>query len=275
MDHQARARTTSSAITLVEAFRRFLRALYPQRPELANEIANIRWFHNARSNGVPDEENAAARAAFEKVNSERQSGRIRLLGSLNGEPPAEINSIDATAPRYSLDPIANVGFTEFSDLKVFEGTLEIHHRGVPQRIYRQVHCIEDDVDDIVRELAPKTAIEQPPTEDTLARTMVVAEPQLEPARLTPGRPELYDWEDFGLYAMKLLKEKGDPTEPKNQVKGWQSQEDFVRAVVDYAEKRLGEDNGPDVTTVRRRAPDWLDQFRNTEALAHIGEACAK
>ena len=274
MDQPA-GRTRSGAINPVEAFRRFLRALYPQRPEVADEISGIRWFHNARSNGVPDEEHAVACAALEKVNLERQSGRLHLLGSLNGEPPAEINSIDATAPRYSLDPAANVGFTEFSDFKVFEGTLEIHHRGVPQRIYRQVHCIENDVDDIVRELAPKTAIEQPPTEDTLARTMVVAEPQLEPARLTPGRPELYDWEDFGLCAMKLLKERGDPTEPVNQVKGWQSQEDFVRAVVGYAEKRLGEGNGPDVTTVRRRARDWLDQFRNTEALAHIGETCAK
>jgi hypothetical protein len=168
MDQQTERRTKSGTITLVEAFRRLLRALYPQRPALADEIISIRWFHTPtwngmpeeEHNGVPEEEHKAACAALEKLNAERQAGRIHLQGSLDGAPPANIPPIDAAAPRASLDPAAVAGFSDFADFKVFDGTLEIHRKGIPQRTYRQVHALADDVDAIVREIAGESTVDQ-------------------------------------------------------------------------------------------------------------------
>jgi hypothetical protein len=83
------------------------------------------------------------------------------------------------------------------------------------------------------------------------------------ARAGAGRPEQSDWEDAEMFAMELLRAKGDPANKLNQMKGWRSNTDLAKAVLEYLEKRAGKENtkAPELNTVRNRVPGWIKKYR--------------
>jgi hypothetical protein len=120
-----------------EAFRAILRAIYPQRPQLADEVTHPAWFLYTKTNNTPDAEGEAAKKAIKYFRSCVASHQIRLRGVLKtSEPPIDIDPSEA----------AN------GHLGIFDATLELRADGRPQRKYTQVYCITDDVEGAVRGL---------------------------------------------------------------------------------------------------------------------------
>lgn len=74
-----------------------------------------------------------------------------------------------------------------------------------------------------------------------------------------GRPNEHDWEEAGLFALKLLSERGDPTIERNQVEGWKSKTDLANAVLEHLK------SSPDLSTVRRKVPVWLAEFQKSQS----------
>jgi hypothetical protein len=151
----------------VEVFRRILRAIYPNRPALADEIQSYDWLlfdPNRRSvdpeiwayvggeefwrgevragEGREDEVkafNEARRRLGEFVRQEH--GKFRLRGVLDPRKPLD-----------DIDPAdAKVG-----GIDVFAEELRVFLNGKLVRTYRQVHCYEIDVDRCVAELRSET-----------------------------------------------------------------------------------------------------------------------
>ena len=145
-------------VTLVEAFRRILRAIYPDRPALADEIQSYAWplFDPNRRCVDPDlsgpflrgEEragegrddevkafNEAHRRLGEFVRQEH--GKFRLRGALHPSKPLE-----------DIDP-ADV---RDSKLDVFAGRLRVFDGNKHIKTYYRVHCYEIDMDRRVAEL---------------------------------------------------------------------------------------------------------------------------
>ena len=149
-------------VTLVEAFRRILCAIYPDRPALADEIQSYAWplFDPNRRCVDPDfvdvggerfwrgEEragegredevkafNEAHRRLGEFVRQEH--GKFRLRGALHPSKPLE-----------DIDP-ADV---RDSKLDVFAGRLRVFDGNKHIKTYYRVHCYETDLDRRVAEL---------------------------------------------------------------------------------------------------------------------------
>jgi hypothetical protein len=150
-------------VTLVEAFRRILRAIYPDRPALADEIQSYDWLlfdPNRRSvdpeiwayvggeefwrgeeragEGRVDEVKAfnyAHRRLAEFVRQEH--GKFRLRGALHPSKPVE--DIDPADARDGKPDVFG------GKLRVFDGNKII-------KIYHRVDCYETDVDRCVAEL---------------------------------------------------------------------------------------------------------------------------
>jgi hypothetical protein len=82
------------------------------------------------------------------------------------------------------------------------------------------------------------------------------------ARAGAGRPETADWSEARLYAFSQFDKRGDPEEA-DQAKDWRSKTDVAKAVLEYFEKRAlkGGEKPPDISTVRRRVPGWLKEYR--------------
>jgi hypothetical protein len=148
---------SSRTVRLVKAFRTILRAEYPERPGLADEIESYDWLlfdPNRRSvdpeiwayvggeefwrgeeragEGREDEVKAfndAHRRLEEFVRQEH--GKFRLRGVLDPRKPLD-----------DIDPAdAKVG-----EIDVFAEELRVFLNGKVARTYRQVHCDETDLD---------------------------------------------------------------------------------------------------------------------------------
>jgi hypothetical protein len=126
-------------ITLADAFRAILRAGYPQRPALADEIQSIRYFHSAtidKSTGRRnDPEAQAADDALAVLRDAVVSHSIRLRGWLGDNLPADIEHMEVA----------------WNGIHVFDNTLEVYgERGRTLRTYRNIHCGEDEIKAILR-----------------------------------------------------------------------------------------------------------------------------
>jgi hypothetical protein len=135
-------------VTLVEAFRKILRALYPDRPALADEIQSYSWdsFQGAHwwceETHLTSDEVIAVNKAFGLLN-EFVIGheKIRLHGAAHPSKPGEdINPADVGGSK--LDVFAG-------KLRVFDGNKQI-------KTYYLVHCYETDVNRCVAELRSET-----------------------------------------------------------------------------------------------------------------------
>jgi hypothetical protein len=144
-------------VTLVEAFRRYLRAIHPD-PALADKIESYGWlyFDPKRRSVDPDlsgpelkgEEragegredevkafNEAHKQLGESVRQER--GRFRLRGALHPSSPLE-----------DIDPAD----AKVSKIHVFDGKLRVFDGNRHIKTYYRVECYETDVDRAVEML---------------------------------------------------------------------------------------------------------------------------
>jgi len=161
-------RSFPRTVTLVEAFRRILRAMYSKRPGLADEIKayNWLWFDPNRrcvepdlvnvggekfwrgeeraGEGREDEEKAVNEAHRQLGELVRQGkGTFRLRGTLNPSKPLE--DVDPADARDSKPHVFD------GKLRVFDGDKII-------KTYHRVHCYETDVDRRVAELCSETKL---------------------------------------------------------------------------------------------------------------------
>jgi hypothetical protein len=130
-------------IPLADAFRLVLRAKYPQRPALADEIQNYHYFRYAlidKSTGLrADPEVQVADDAREALLDAIASQSIRLRGRLDNALP---NDIDPTE-------VARNG------IDVFDNALEVYEPSTRSsrfrmlRTYRNVHCYEGEIKTIL------------------------------------------------------------------------------------------------------------------------------
>jgi len=135
-------------VALVEAFRRILRALYPDRPALADEIQSYDWDsfrgHHwwCEETHLTSDEVIAVNKAFELLDElVVERGKIRLRGALHPSKPLE--DIDPADVRDSKPHVFD------GKLRVFDGNKHI-------KTYYRVHCYETDVNRCVAELRSET-----------------------------------------------------------------------------------------------------------------------
>jgi hypothetical protein len=133
-------------VTLEEAFRRKLRAIYPARPALADEIQIQDWdyYHDERwwfETNLTSDEIIAVNKAFELLHEGVARERLRLRGVL-----------DPSEPRDDIEPAdARVG-----KLHIVAGELLVFLNNKLVKTYRQVECYETDVDRCVSDLRSET-----------------------------------------------------------------------------------------------------------------------
>ena len=136
------------AITLVEAFRSILRAIYPDRPALADEIQSYDWdsFHGHHwwqyETNLTSDEVIAVNKAFELLDEfVVERGKVRLRGALGPSKPLEV-----------IDPADVKG----SKLDVFAGKLRVFDGNKHIKTYYRVHCCETNVNRRLADLRSET-----------------------------------------------------------------------------------------------------------------------
>jgi hypothetical protein len=124
---------TEKKLTLTESFRTVLRASYPSRPALADEIQSPRYFHSARRCHCLlrriEPEAQAADEAMATLKDGIMSGSVRLRGRLNDTLPDDIEAMEIA----------------WSGVHVFDNTLDVYDRGRTLRTYRHVHCYAAEI----------------------------------------------------------------------------------------------------------------------------------
>jgi hypothetical protein len=124
-------------LTLKEAFRTVLRARYPSRPALADEVESAHYFYPPYDGSVrPIEEVQAARDACDVLKDAIANQSVRLHGRrLNCERPDDINPTEIT--RAGISIFDNV-------LDVWQPTTRVSQfRQLPN--YLNVHCYAADI----------------------------------------------------------------------------------------------------------------------------------
>jgi hypothetical protein len=118
-------------VTLAEAFRTVLRAIYPDRPALADEIQSYGWDWFPYSTNLISDEVIAVNKAFTLLDELVAREKIGLRGALGLSKPLE-----------DIDP----DDARVSKLDVFGGKLRVFHDKKVIKTYCRVHCYETDVD---------------------------------------------------------------------------------------------------------------------------------
>jgi hypothetical protein len=77
-----------------------------------------------------------------------------------------------------------------------------------------------------------------------------------------GRKPDWDWEDVRQFVFQMLDQNGDFDDPAPAAE-WKSQNDLIRAVLNYIEKQvgIGEGNGPSHTTLKERVAPMVADWR--------------
>ena len=136
-------------VPLVEAFRRILRAIYPDRPALADEIQSYDWdsFRGPHwwqyETNLNSDEVIAVNKAFELLDEfVVGQGKIRLRGALNhpSKLPGDIDPADVRG----------------SKLHVFAGKLRVFDGNKHIKTYYRVHCYETNVNRRLADLRSET-----------------------------------------------------------------------------------------------------------------------
>jgi hypothetical protein len=130
----------------LDALRALVRVIYPQRPDLADEIKKKDWFLYSKRQGIPPEEVDKAKMARDVLTRNVREHTIRLRGVLDdgkAREPHDIDPIDCAQ----------------GDLDIWEQTLEVTKGG--RKTYRQVHCIADDVHRVAKCIRGERLVEQP------------------------------------------------------------------------------------------------------------------
>jgi hypothetical protein len=120
-------------IPLTEAFRAVVRAWYPVRPALADEIQSVRYFHSAwchcrlrRLNPEVQIADEAMAALIDGI----MSGAVRLRAILGDNQPDDIEPMEVA----------------WNGIHVFDNTMEVYGEGGRTlRTYRNVRCYAADI----------------------------------------------------------------------------------------------------------------------------------
>ena len=142
----------------MEAFRRILRALYPDRPALADEIPT-RWgwelsyptYDITRPKRVRRLIRRKIKTAIKEMAKIKEARE--LFRELVAREKLRLRGVlDPSKPLDDIDPAdARVGVVD-----ILAGELRVFHNNKLVRIYRQVHCYKTDVDRCVAELRSET-----------------------------------------------------------------------------------------------------------------------
>jgi hypothetical protein len=135
-------------VSIEEAFRRLLRAIYPERPALADEIQSYDWDSGRGHHWWHEETNLTSdevidvNKAFELLDElVVEQGEIKLRGALH--PSKRLEGIDPADVRGSK-------------LHVFAGRLRVFDGHKHIKTYYRVHCYETDIRRCVAELRSET-----------------------------------------------------------------------------------------------------------------------
>ena len=89
-----------------------------------------------------------------------------------------------------------------------------------------------------------------------------------PPKGKAGAKAKFDWDDVRLFVFKMFEQKGDFDElaPADD---WKSQNDLIKAALEYIEKRpeIGEGNGPSDSTLKGRIAPMVAAWRKTSSTA--------
>jgi hypothetical protein len=125
-------------LKLIEAFRTVLRARYPSRPALADEVENADYFRPP-FDGDRGVEVQAVADALDVLRDAIVKQSVRLHGRLDGERPADIDPSEIT----------RTGILVFDNaLDVWQPTTRVSQfRQLP--IYLNVHCYAADIEALI------------------------------------------------------------------------------------------------------------------------------
>jgi hypothetical protein len=60
--------------------------------------------------------------------------------------------------------------------------------------------------------------------------------------------------------MRELERRGNPRKKENQIKGWKSETDIAKLLIEHFAKLSKDGNCPDLSTARRKVAVWIDEF---------------
>jgi hypothetical protein len=104
-------------------------------------------------------------------------------------------------------------------------------------------------------------------DDSLDRFIASIEPAAKPQQhARPGAPELYDWDDIAQFVRKEITNRGDFKKAENRIEGWRSQNDLLRLIENYLQRRNQPIPGP--TRFKEKVGEILEQLRSELATDH-------
>jgi hypothetical protein len=111
--------------------------------------------------------------------------------------------------------------------------------------------------------APAALVEPRDTSEEACRKLIASISKEEtaeaPQRKHPGgSPPTYNLVEIKLFFQQLLKDRGDPTDEKDQIPGWESIEDAMKVIRDHMEERGG---APQKTRFREILNGVLADYR--------------
>jgi hypothetical protein len=124
-------------LTLTESFRTILRAGYPSRPAVADEIQSYRYFHSApwchcRLRRL-DPEAQAADEAEAALKDGVMSESVRLRAILGDNRPDDIEPMEVA----------------WNGIHIFDNTLKVYEGGRTLQTFRKVRCYAADIDVLI------------------------------------------------------------------------------------------------------------------------------
>lgn len=120
---------SAPVVTPIEAFRALLRTIYPENPDLADQITSYHWFHYRGRDDASDQNYRRARVALYLIKRGLRHGRIRVSGVLNAhQSETEVDAADLRA----------------GELHLFDATLDCWRR-MPGRIFRGIYFRAEDI----------------------------------------------------------------------------------------------------------------------------------
>jgi hypothetical protein len=166
-------------LTLTEAFRTVLRARYPSRPALADEIQTYRYFHSARwchcGSRRIDPEAQAADEALTILKDGIMSGAVRLRAIVDGKMPDDIEPMEMNR----------------NEIHVFGNCMDVCEGPRTLRTYRNLHCYAADIDALIgAEKKPCSAEKLPINHRAVLKAVEACFPEGLPDEISLPNPKL-------------------------------------------------------------------------------------
>jgi hypothetical protein len=96
--------------------------------------------------------------------------------------------------------------------------------------------------------------------DDLHRLWPAVENLVKPVKPKRGNPGKHDWIEGKAFAHCVMDERGDPTDPDDQVRGWKTVSDLARLIAAHLSKG-NPDQEPDLGLTCEKAKTFIDSWR--------------